>query len=95
MQEQGPTTLDIYMEHMNSASSTTPPKRIDVDRSLLIGPIGTERTISSEFPRFLRNPTLHMYVFPHLATADQVPIPGYWTVFKLYATDHYALPGEI
>lgn len=49
--------------------------------------------IHSQFSR-LPNPDLVMYVFPHLAGADPVPIPGYSTVFPLYARPQFALPGE-
>lgn len=49
--------------------------------------------IYSQFPR-LPNPDLVMYVFPHLAGADPVPIPGYSTVFSLYSRPQYAMPGE-
>ena len=46
------------------------------------------------FPR-LPNPTLVMYVFPHLAGETQAPVPGYATAFPLYEQVEYALPGEI
>ncbi|RCV86914.1 TIGR03751 family conjugal transfer lipoprotein [Billgrantia montanilacus] len=49
--------------------------------------------IYSQFTR-LDNPDLVMYVFPHLAGADPVPIPGYSTVFSLYSRPQYAMPGE-
>ncbi|MFT4103418.1 MAG: TIGR03751 family conjugal transfer lipoprotein [Burkholderiaceae bacterium] len=42
----------------------------------------------------LPNPDLVMYVFPHLAGTDPVPVPGYTTVFPLYQRVQYALPGE-
>jgi hypothetical protein len=42
----------------------------------------------------LSNPELKMYVFPHLAGKDQLPIPGYYTVFNAYTQDHYALQRE-
>ncbi|WP_431819432.1 TIGR03751 family conjugal transfer lipoprotein [Burkholderia sp. F1] len=42
----------------------------------------------------LPNPDLIMYVFPHLAGTDPVPVPGYTTVFPLYQRVQYALPGE-
>ncbi|MFJ4346345.1 TIGR03751 family conjugal transfer lipoprotein [Pseudomonas sp. NPDC089401] len=42
----------------------------------------------------LPNPDLVMYVFPHLAGTDPVPVPGYSTVFPLYQRVQYALPGE-
>lgn len=49
--------------------------------------------ILSQFQR-LPNPDLVMYVFPHLAGTDPVPVPGYSTVFPLYQRVQYALPGE-
>ena len=55
------------------------------------------RTAHNEVQRqFLRlpNPDLVMYVFPHLAGSDPVPIPGYTTVFPLYQRVQYAMPGE-
>ncbi len=42
----------------------------------------------------LPNPDLVLYVFPHLAGTDPVPVPGYSTVFPLYQRVQYALPGE-
>jgi conjugative transfer region lipoprotein (TIGR03751 family) len=49
--------------------------------------------IERQFHR-LPNPDLVMYVFPHLAGTDPVPVPGYSTVFPLYQRVQYALPGE-
>lgn len=43
----------------------------------------------------LPNPDLVMFVFPHLAgNTERVPVPGYSTVFPLYRTPQYALPGD-
>ena len=50
--------------------------------------------IETIFPR-LPNPTLVMYVFPHLATEERVPVPGYATTFPMYERVEYALPGEV
>jgi conjugative transfer region lipoprotein (TIGR03751 family) len=50
--------------------------------------------LQSKF-KLLPNPTLYMFVAPHLSTADGVPVPGYLTEFKLYTKEHYAMPGEI
>lgn len=52
-----------------------------------------QNEIYSQFQR-LPNPDLVMYVFPHLAGTDPVPVPGYTTVFPLYQRVQYALPGE-
>ena len=46
------------------------------------------------FPR-LPNPTLVMYVFPHLAGESGAPVPGYTTAFPMYEQVEYALPGEV
>lgn len=45
------------------------------------------------FPR-LPNPDIAIFVFPHLATANNVPVPGYSTVMPLYDSVQYAMPGE-
>lgn len=90
LQRTGPTTLEIYSEHMDKPATLqgmAPSVHVAED-------VDDTTADLAQFPRRLRNPTLHMYVFPHLATADQVPIPGYWTVFQLYKQNHYALPGE-
>ena len=52
------------------------------------------KEIETTFPR-LPNPTLVMYVFPHLATEERVPVPGYATTFPMYERVEYALPGEV
>lgn len=52
-----------------------------------------ENEIDREFKR-LPDPDLVMYVFPHLAGTDPVPVPGYSTVFSFYRRVHYAMPGE-
>ena len=49
--------------------------------------------IESVFPR-LPNPTLVMYIDPHLSEAGY-PIPGYATAFTLYEKTEFALPGEV
>lgn len=52
-----------------------------------------QNEIESQFQR-LPNPDLVMYIFPHLAGTDPVPVPGYSTVFPLYQRVQYAMPGE-
>jgi conjugative transfer region lipoprotein, TIGR03751 family len=49
--------------------------------------------IESQFKR-LPNPDLVMYVYPHLAGTDPVPVPGYTTIFPLHTKVQYAMPGE-
>ena len=51
--------------------------------------------IHSQFSR-LPNPDLTLYIFPHLSggSSEQVPVPGYTTIFPLYDRPHYGQPGE-
>lgn len=39
------------------------------------------------------NPEITAYVFPHLNDGE-MPVPGYFTIFNLYETNHYALEQE-
>ena len=52
-----------------------------------------DNEIRALFPR-LPNPDITIYIYPHLATKNQVPVPGYATVIPLYERVQYALPGE-
>jgi conjugative transfer region lipoprotein (TIGR03751 family) len=55
------------------------------------------RTAANEILRQfhrLPNPDMVMYVFPHLAGSEPVPVPGYATVFPFYRRVQYAMPGE-
>ena len=42
----------------------------------------------------LPNPDIYIYVPPHLATKERIPVPGYTTAVPLYERVEYALPGE-
>ena len=48
--------------------------------------------LSMKFPR-LNNPTLYMYVYPHITSSNN-PIPGYITHFKMFKEAPYVLPHE-
>ncbi len=52
-----------------------------------------ENEVQVQFKR-LPNPDMTMYVFPHLTEGENVPVPGYTTVFPLHTRVNYALPGE-
>lgn len=62
------------------------PLYVDYNRS-------AANELKNLFPR-LPNPDITIYVYPHLATRHEVPIPGYTTVMPLYQKVQYALPGE-
>ncbi|MDZ7753228.1 MAG: TIGR03751 family conjugal transfer lipoprotein [Gammaproteobacteria bacterium] len=101
--QDGPSMKAIYDGHLTGMGADGP---LAVRRELGTRPLGDDdvdlagysRTAHTEletlFPR-LPNPTLVMYVFPHLADAERVPVPGYATTFTLYERVEYALPGEV
>ncbi len=91
--------VEIYRQHMQHEANDSSkvvrerlPLRETVDRE----PGTYKRTamgmIENRFPR-LHNPDLVMYVMPHLASG-KYPVPGYETVFPMYETVEYAMPGE-
>ena len=108
--EEGRTMLEIYQSHIGSAGNEAQSAARsalrgsgndendendenddDVDSQ------SYTRTAQNEIEvLFVRlpNPDLILYVFPHLATEEAIPIPGYSTVFPLYERVVYALPGE-
>ena len=101
--QDGPSMKAIYDAHVDALGAADP---LAVRRALNGRPVrdgaidlaGYARTAHTEletrFPR-LPNPTLVMYVFPHLAGTERVPVPGYATTFPLYERVEYALPGEV
>ena len=101
--QDGPSMKTIYEEHVVEMNARDPQViRGELgNRPILTGDAalqGYTRDAFNEidvlFPR-LPNPTLVMYVFPHLAGDTQAPVPGYATAFPLYEQVEYALPGEI
>ncbi len=99
----GPSMKAIYDAHVASigAEGVTALRREIAGRPVGHDDVdlaGYSRTAYTEletiFPR-LPNPTLVMYVFPHLAGAERAPVPGYATTFPLYERVEYALPGEV
>ena len=101
--QDGPSMKAIYDAHFEGMGADDP---YVLRRELGTRPLGDDdvdlagysRTAHTEletiFPR-LPNPTLVMYVFPHLAGSERVPVPGYATTFTLYERVEYALPGEV
>ncbi|MCG5537363.1 TIGR03751 family conjugal transfer lipoprotein [Halorhodospira halophila] len=73
---------------------STPAQRLTDGTAALAG--YTRQAHDELEPRFGRvpNPSMVMYVYPHLATPNEVPVPGYSTTFPMFERDHYALPGE-
>jgi conjugative transfer region lipoprotein (TIGR03751 family) len=98
----GPTMAEIYRQHMAGVGQRSAPSERDFrpQRSPEDPPdLGSyQRTVATEIDnRFTRlpNPDLVMYVAPHLSANGRYPVPGYSTVFPMYETVEYAMPGEI
>jgi len=103
------TMQDIWQHNANSGNQMTTRQLLDARQSLR-RPLGEAdvqaapavqmhytRTVANEIYRQfqrLPNPDLVMYVFPHLTGTEEVPVPGYTTVFPLYQRVQYAMPGE-
>lgn len=93
---------EVYDRHMQGiGGGDLYDKRSLIRRPMVEGDVvlsdyvRTEKTqLESRF-KTLPNPTMYMFVAPHLAADSQVPIPGYLTEFRMWERDHYALPGEI
>ncbi|PLW83343.1 TIGR03751 family conjugal transfer lipoprotein [Kineobactrum sediminis] len=100
--QDGPTMREIYNAHVRTSEGED--RRTRLPTAGLRAPghhlsdLGTAaqadyEALSARFTR-VANPTLVMYIFPHLAGVHRVPVPGYSTVFPLYERVEYALPGE-
>ena len=82
----GPTMEEVY-DHIENVS---PMEKVRID----LADESLPRTKMKDFYS-LPNPELTMYVFPHFAGKDEVPIPGYDTVFNAYEHAHYFLSNEL
>ncbi|MBR9910326.1 MAG: TIGR03751 family conjugal transfer lipoprotein [Gammaproteobacteria bacterium] len=99
--QDGPTMKAIYDQHMTGVQRAEQRQTIGgqpLAHSGIEHYRGFVREAATEidtlFPR-LPNPTLVMYVFPHLSGNERTPVPGYVTTFPFYDTVEYALPGEV
>jgi len=99
--QDGPPMKQLYEDHFQRIGK----QRFDETRERLERGPGTgeasldgyvrdaHNEIRALFPR-VPNPTLVMFVFPHLAGYADVPVPGYATSFPMYDDIQYALPGD-
>ncbi|MEQ1557756.1 MAG: TIGR03751 family conjugal transfer lipoprotein [Methyloglobulus sp.] len=97
--QEGASMKEVYDAHfkhssLKKASATRSEfAKAGVGDSQLAGFTREADTeITALFPK-LPNPSLVLYVFPHLTASGQ-PVPGYATSFTLYEKTEYALPGE-
>jgi len=101
--QDGPPMKAIYEQHIQEMGAHDPlvirealgnRPVVDGEGALYGYTREAYNEIDTTFPR-VPNPSLVMYVFPHLAGNEQVPVPGYVTTFPMYERVEYALPGEV
>ncbi len=99
----GATMKTIYAQHFSdigmrdtmSVRAELKSRPLETDVADLAGYLRDAfNELDAHFPR-LPNPTLVMYVFPHLVGEERVPVPGYAITFPMYRQVEYALPGEV
>lgn len=100
--QDGPTMREVYDAHVRTSEGEDLRRRLPAAglrapghhlSDLGAAALTDYGALSARFMR-VSNPTLVMYIFPHLAGVHRVPVPGYSTVFPLYERTEYALPGE-
>ncbi|MXX95568.1 MAG: hypothetical protein F4039_07845 [Gammaproteobacteria bacterium] len=91
--KEAPTMADIYDEHFSTVDERSHVQKPPTFPDLSSLRLQKERELAEDF-ELLDNPMLLIYVFPHLATDERMPVPGYWTAIPLYERDEFALPGE-
>ena len=104
--KEGPTMEKTY-DSMNLSSNKNPPDNVSdftqrnkinlINLNHKSYPILTDNFAGNSFNHEfykIPNPPLEMYIFPHLVGKDDnIPIPGYTTVFNVYEQNHYEING--
>jgi conjugative transfer region lipoprotein (TIGR03751 family) len=92
----------VYDKHMQGiGDGQVRDNRTLLRRPMIEGDVDLSEYVRSEKNqlqsrfKLIPNPTMYMFVAPHLASDSSVPIPGYVTEFKMWEKDNYAMPGEI
>lgn len=93
-----PSMQEVYERHFDNRRLRNDPgeslreQATDSQHAAAV-PAAVQTSAQQVFTR-LPNPDLVLYVYPHLAGEEGVPVPGYATRFPLYERVEYALPGE-
>lgn len=98
--DSGPTTLELLGVGSESGDYYGNGVRADYLGTPLVSAYAPNNNYSFAHVDELRrdfhqvpNPQIVAYVYPHL-TGDDMPVPGYYTMFNLYDQNHYALSSE-
>jgi len=94
LSQKGPSTAELMRQSPTAQSrvQAREPLRPIYDYNYSDYTRNARNELDVLFPR-LPNPTLVMYVYPHISSSG-VPVPGYSTSFPMYERTEYALPGE-
>lgn len=102
----GLTTAQIYSGQQSSSDSVNSQSTNYYDKGYyLTKPLDIENRSMSDISahhleelrqdfKTVPNPEILGYVMPHFNHKTDIPVPGYFTIFKLYNREHYARSGE-
>lgn len=96
----GPTMEQVY-DGMNQPSFALPnnfefnnvdqtPKSTNANQENIFPKNLSTDSFNQDFKK-IPNPELSLYIYPHFAGNEELPIPGYWTMFNVYERSHYEL----
>lgn len=96
----GPTTAELISNSTNNTHSYFGGESVPYVGKPIMGGYQPNSIYSTDHIQELKrdfqqvpNPEIVGYVYPHLNN-NKMPIPGYFTIFKLYKRDHFALTSE-
>lgn len=99
---EGKTMLDLYEQSTHGGSTASGVPVTTTTRPVTIAPRDNMhkyvRSVDNEYDNLfgrLPNPTLYLFIPPHLVSEEGLPIPGYTIPFPMYERTPYALPHEI
>jgi conjugative transfer region lipoprotein (TIGR03751 family) len=88
------TMMEIYQQH-RSGNHENKMQQYTIDTTNENSKaLNKTKTLSVEQLQdfeLLPNPAILLYVYPHFAGSEQLPIPGYYTVFGLYQRGYFLL----
>ncbi len=101
LKTDGPLMVDLYQQ--GADHSSTDAMKYSAQQSMAY-----QNTLYPQYEAYTReaaneihqlfpqheNPTITIYVYPHMASKNTMPVPGYTTATQLYQSNQYALPSE-
>lgn len=94
--QQGDDMLAVYERH--TGGSALIPGQRGADTPPLAPVADYVRDVRNETDNLfhrLPNPTLFLFIPPHVVGNEGLPVPGYTVPVPMYKTTPYALPGEV